>query len=310
MNEIDLRLMRAAVAVAEELNFSRAAARLHISQPALTKQIQDLEGFLKTKLFDRDHQKVSVTDAGRAFVAEARLALLHHQRAVQAARAAASGAEAILNIGHSPYTDPFLTSIVSSVHMPLYPNLQLQMSSDYSPELCRRVAAGELDLAILASGGSSNQLSMVELAKSPLYILVESMSDLARRREFELGDLKDVPWILFSYQVHPTLYDLIAQRAAEIGANPPERHHVTSAEHAAQLVKSTGGVAFLNKVGAWKVSVDGLTMRPLVEPGIEVSVVLAARNDAGRLVSEFMRATVRKLRQISPPTQGKLPLAV
>jgi DNA-binding transcriptional LysR family regulator len=52
MHEIDLRLMRAAVAVAEELNFSRAASRLHITQPALTKQIQDLEGFLNTKLFE------------------------------------------------------------------------------------------------------------------------------------------------------------------------------------------------------------------------------------------------------------------
>src|ERR1700722_863880 len=148
MNEIDLRLMRAAVAVSEELNFSRAAARLHITQPALTKQIQDLEGFLGTKLFDRDHQKVTVTDAGRAFVAEARLALLHHQRAVQAARSAASGAEAVLNIGQSPYVDPLLTAIVSSIHLPLYPNLRLHVSSDYSPELSRRVAGGALDLAI------------------------------------------------------------------------------------------------------------------------------------------------------------------
>ena len=138
MNEIDLRLMRAAVAIAEELNFSRAAVRLHISQPALTKQIQDLEGFLKTKLFDRDHQRVTLTEAGRAFVAEAQLSLLHHHRAIQAAKAAAKGAEAILNIGHSPYADPLLTSIVSSVHLPLYPNLRLQISSDYSPELGRR----------------------------------------------------------------------------------------------------------------------------------------------------------------------------
>ena len=73
MNEIDLRLMRAAVTVAEELNFGRAAKRLHISQPGLTKQIQDLEGFLKTRLFERDHQKVTLTEAGRAFVAEAQL---------------------------------------------------------------------------------------------------------------------------------------------------------------------------------------------------------------------------------------------
>jgi DNA-binding transcriptional LysR family regulator len=309
MNEIDLRLMRAAVAVAEELNFSRAAARLHISQPALTKQIQDLEGYLNTKLFERDHQRVTVTDAGNAFVAEARLALLHHQRAVQAAKSAANGAEAILNIGQSPYTDPFLTSIVSSVHLPLYPNLRLHTFSDYSPELSRRVAAGELDLAVLAAGGDFGQLSSVELSSSPLYILLERTSVLARKKELMLEDLAGLPWILFAPQVHPFLYEAITERADSVGANPFEKQHVTSAEHAAQLVKSTGGVAFLTKRGAWRVAVDGLTIRPLAEPGVLVRTVIVARIDAGRLLSEFMRAVVRKVRLIATPKQQKLPLA-
>jgi DNA-binding transcriptional LysR family regulator len=125
MNEIDLRLMRAVVAVADELSFTRAATRLHISQPTLTKQIQDLESFLRTTVFDRDHQKVCLTDAGRAFTEEAKLSLAHHQRAIQAARSIANGAEAVLHLGQSPYIDPLLTSIVSTVHLPLIPDLQL-----------------------------------------------------------------------------------------------------------------------------------------------------------------------------------------
>ncbi len=309
MNEIDLRLMRAAVAVAEELSFSRAAIRLHISQPALTKQIQDLEGFLKTKLFDRDHQKVTLTEAGRAFVAEAQLCLLHHNRAIQGAKSAAKGAEAILNIGHSPYTDPLLTSIISSVHLPLYPNLHLHVSSDYSPELGRRLGTGELDVAVMAAGDESRQLSSIELARSPLYILLEQGSDLAYRRELRLTDLQHIPWILFAQQVHPVLYDAIDARAKESSIEVPERHHVTSAEHGAQLVKNTGGVAFLTKRGAWRVAVDGLTIRPLNEPGIEVKTVLVSRIDAGRIVGEFTRAIVRKIKQLSEPAQRPLPLA-
>jgi DNA-binding transcriptional LysR family regulator len=310
MHEIDLRLMRAAVAVAEELNFSRAATRLHVSQPGLTKQIQDLEGFLGTKLFERDHQKVAVTDAGHAFVAEARIALLHHQRAIHAARSAASGAEAILNIGQSPYTDPFLTSIISSVHLPLYPNLHLHTFSDYSPELSRRVAASELDLAILAAGADVSQLSSVELSSSPLYMLLERTSDLVTRRELALRDLGQVPWILFAPQVHPTLYEAIEERALRAGIHPSEKQHVTSAEQAAQLVKSRGGVAFLTKSEAWRVAVDGLTLRPLAEAGLTVRTVVVARNDAGRLVSEFVRAIVKKVKRIATPAQQKLPLAV
>jgi DNA-binding transcriptional LysR family regulator len=310
MHEIDLRLMRAAVAVAEELNFSRAASRLHITQPALTKQIQDLEGFLNTKLFERDHQKVAVMDAGYAFVAEARTALLHHQRAIQAAKAAASGAEAVLNVGQSPYIDPFLTSIISAVHLPLYPNLRLHTFSDYSPELSRRVAAAELDLAILAAGADVTQLSSVELSSSPLYMLLERTSDLVTRRELALRDLEQLPWILFAPQVHPTLYEAIEERALRTGIHPSEKQHVTSAEQAAQLVKSTGGVAFLTKSEAWRVAVNGLTLRPLAEAGLTVRTVVVARNDASRLVSEFMRAIVRKVRRIVTPAQQKLPLAV
>ena len=110
--------------------------------------------------------------------------------------------------------------------------------------------------------------------------------------------------------VHPVLYESIAERARDVGANPTERQHVTSAEHGAQLVKSTGGIGFLTKQEAWRVAVDGLTIRPLAESGLIVKTVVVARNDASRLVSEFMRAVVRKARLLATPEQQKLPLAV
>jgi len=310
MNEIDLRLMRAAVAVAEELNFSRAAARLHISQPALTKQIQDLEGFLKTKLFERDHQRVTVTDAGRAFVAEARLALLHHQRAIQVATSIAKGAEAVLSLGQSPLVDPLLTSVASSVHLPLFPDLHVHVFSDYSPELHRRVASGELDLALACAGPEMPEISSIELETGPLFVVLTESSPLADRRGLKMSELGDMPWILFAHQVSPVLYDAIEDRATNLSIRPSERHHVTSPEQAAQLVLRSGGVAFLNKAGAWKVALDGLTMRPLDEPEIRVRTVLTARNDANRLVSEFLRTAVKTVRKVSAPKQTSLPLVV
>ena len=310
MNEVDLRLMRAAVAVAEELNFSRAAIRLHISQPALTKQIQDLEGFLKTKLFERDHQRVSLTDPGRAFIEEAKLALMHHQRAIQAARTVASGAEAVLNLGQSPYVDPLLSSVAASIRLPLFPDLRLRLFSDFSPELARRVALGEIDVALGARGIDSPQVSSVEIDTSPLYLLLEEDSDLADNRSLELCDLRQIPWILFPSHVNPVLHDLIERRAAACELIPPERHQATTPEQAAQLVFNTHGVAFLSKHGAWKVALDGLTMRPLDDPDIRARTVLMSRNDAGRLVSEFVRATVTKIKRISAPRQRNLPLAV
>ena len=82
MNGIEIRLLQAAIAVAEELSFSRAAARIHITQPALSKQIHDLESHLGVPLFNRDNQRVELTDACRAFIEQARLSVLHLERAI------------------------------------------------------------------------------------------------------------------------------------------------------------------------------------------------------------------------------------
>jgi DNA-binding transcriptional LysR family regulator len=308
MIEIDLRLLRAAVVVAEELNISRAASRLRISQPALTKQIQELEDRVGERLFDRDTQKVELTDAGRAFVAEAAKSLFHRDRAVEVARSVARGAEVVLNIGTSQYLDPFFSSALTAVHLPMNSRLHVHILSGFSPELTHRVAVGELDLAVVAAGTESKQITATPLASSPLYVLLERNSELAGRRELTIKDLGGTPWILFDQKVHPELYDAIFQRAADSGTVPSEKHHVTSAELAAQLVNSTGGVAFLTRWGAWRVAVNGLTMRPLAEPGIEVRIVIAAATDASRLVGQFIRAVVKKVEGVSTPRQRKLPL--
>jgi hypothetical protein len=81
-----------------------------------------------------------------------------------------------------------------------------------------------------------------------------------------------------------------------------------SAELAARLVFKTGGAAVLEKHDAWRVAMDGLTMRPLDEAGITMRTVLAVRNDASRLVNELVRGTVGKLKRLSAPSQGTLPL--
>jgi DNA-binding transcriptional LysR family regulator len=74
-------------------------------------------------IFERDHANVVLTEAGRVFVEEAKLCLLHDERAVGVAKAVSEGVESVLTIGRSPYADPFLTSALLSIHLPLYPIL-------------------------------------------------------------------------------------------------------------------------------------------------------------------------------------------
>lgn len=92
----DTRLFQAAIVLAEELNFSRAAERLRIDQSTLSRRIMELEGMVGVRLFERNHQVVELTEPGRHFVQEARHALLHAERAVLSATAASRGADEVL----------------------------------------------------------------------------------------------------------------------------------------------------------------------------------------------------------------------
>jgi DNA-binding transcriptional LysR family regulator len=115
----DIRLLQAAIVLAEELHFSRAADRLYIGQSTLSKQISKLEGEIGFQLFIHNHQVVEITDAGRVFVEEAREAVFHAERAVLSGRAVANGADDLFNLGKSAYTEPFLVSTLLTVHLPL-----------------------------------------------------------------------------------------------------------------------------------------------------------------------------------------------
>ncbi len=92
---VELRLYRYVVVLAEELNFTRAALRLHVAQPSLSKQVRELEGYLGTQLFERTKREVRLTASGEAFAAEARLTLFHAERARRRDSTAALGASAI-----------------------------------------------------------------------------------------------------------------------------------------------------------------------------------------------------------------------
>jgi DNA-binding transcriptional LysR family regulator len=147
---IDSRLQLAAIVLAEELHYGRAAQKLHIAVSTLSKQIVLLEKKLGMILFVRNPKVVAPTEAGRAYVAEAHAGLLHAKKASNVARAANEGLEHILTAGRTPYTDPALVSMLLSIDLPLYPNIKVQLHSDFGFHLVRALLAGKLDVALVA----------------------------------------------------------------------------------------------------------------------------------------------------------------
>src|SRR5260370_9591414 len=109
---VELRLYRYVVVLAEELNFTRAALRLHVAQPSLSKQIRQLEDYLGAQVFQRTKREVRLTAAGEAFTAEAQLTLLHADRAVMVALAAKGQHKVPLSFESSPLFDLLILSNV------------------------------------------------------------------------------------------------------------------------------------------------------------------------------------------------------
>lgn len=112
---IDLRLLQAAVTVAEERSVTRAAERLGLTPPALSKQLADLEDRVGFVLFERSSQRFAVTEAGANFIEHARVALAEAGRAVQTGREASLGLESVICVAKSPYIDPYFITAMRTV---------------------------------------------------------------------------------------------------------------------------------------------------------------------------------------------------
>ena len=303
----EMRLLQAAIVLAEELNFSRAAARLRIDQSTLSKQIAMLEEQTDLRLFVRNHQTVELTDAGRHFVEDARSAVLYAERAIADARAALRGADEVLHIGRSAFADPYLVTAIQSIQLPLFPSLKVKLSSNFSHELARMVAAGTLDMALVISIPDTQVLSLLSIAEEPGYIALPKSDAIASRDELNLEDLRAHEWIVPERHINPYISDMIQTAASAKKIVPSDTHTFTTAEEASALVLARKGAAFLTREAAWRISCDEITIRPLVEENLKLVTGLATRADEkNRLTREFARAAGRKLVKVQhPPRQGK-----
>jgi DNA-binding transcriptional LysR family regulator len=184
---LEVRHLHAVDVLAEELNFTRAADRLHITQSALSKQITEIEEHHRFHLFTRKHKRnVELTQVGRLFVEEARSALLHIDRAIQLGR---EGSDSILTVGHSPDTDQAWVSAILAIRLPLYPKLRIQLVTQFSSELVRSVMAGELNLALVTAPPDNSQITAATFAETHLYAALPQTHAAAQKELIALQDL-------------------------------------------------------------------------------------------------------------------------
>ncbi len=293
---LEVRHLQAVIVLAEELNFTRAADRLHITQPALSKQITDLEAEHRLHLFTRDTRRVvELTDAGRAFVEEARSALFHTERALHLAHAADNGSNSVLTIGHSPFANHDWISAMLAIRLPLYPRLGIRLMTQFAMESVQSVLVGEVNLALVTAPPQDSRITAVPFAPAQLYAALPETHPAAHKERLVLRDLAKDKWILFPKRVHPLLYEAVMDTARRESIAPKHAHNVIAPQEAVDLVSDHVGIAIVAQPTARGFHADGVVVKPLSDTLLcfETCVIMRADNDS-RLVNEYVRMFLRK----------------
>jgi len=216
----ELRHLRYAVAVAEELNFTRAAARERVSQQVLSAQIRQLEEELGVRLFDRSTRQVRVTDAGAEVAQRGRALLSEVDGLWDDVRRHATGQTGVvrLGIGRSAAFDtaPRLVAAMAEAH----PGVRLEVSELPSPDLPQALRDGRIDVALARWTADTAGLFAQELGRHAAGVVLRADDPLADRAELELGELADRALVLQERAALPAHYDAVVAACEAAGFTP------------------------------------------------------------------------------------------
>lgn len=249
---MELRHLRYFVAVAEEQNVTRAAARLHVSQPPLTRQIHDLEAELGVALFTRSGKRIWLTEAGRVFLEEVRASLQRVEEAVRAVRAVASGTRGELQVGYAPTpTAEILPSILKAFHQHL-PGVRVLLHDHSSPEMLAGLREGRLHAALMMqpSKQAGRGIQFEELKSYPVGVAVTPDHPFARRRRVTPEQVCAEPVLGYCRKEYPDYQDFVARSLGSHARNLRVVEECDSGPSLAAAVQSGKGICICASVFA------------------------------------------------------------
>jgi LysR family hca operon transcriptional activator len=258
---MELRHLRYFAAVAEAGSLTVAAAKLHTSQPSLSRQIRDLEDEVGAQLLRRSARGIELTPAGRAFLDHARAVLSQVEAAAEAARRVAHPAKPCFAMGFlTGHELTWMPEALQILHQEL-PNIDVMISSQYSPQLASALAKGGIDAAILRRERAMPDLVFRLLVKEPLVVVLPGDHHLAARKAISPGDLVGETFVTVS-NTAPVLRVVIDNYLKQSGINITPAHEADHLAMGMSLIASTGGVGLLPAY-AQNFIPSSVTSRPL-----------------------------------------------
>jgi LysR family transcriptional regulator, hca operon transcriptional activator len=294
---MELRHLRYFVAVAETGSLTVAAERrLHTSQPSLSRQIRDLEDEVGAELFSRSARGVELTAAGKAFLDHARLALSQVDAATEAARRAARPSKQVFALGFLTGQEMTWLPRAMQVLRDELPNIDVTVSSHYSPDLADALARGKLDLAFLrAEPGFDLDYQVVSSEK--LIVLMPSDHRLTERSAIRPEDFAGETFIMASNKAR-VLHDVIQHYLHDNGITVAPEHGVDNLAMAMSLVASTRGLALMPEYATnllpWSV-----VSRPLEGETPTVDLVIGySRSNTSPVLKLFLSRAAELVAQV------------
>lgn len=288
---MELRQLRYFVAVAEELNFTKAAKRLQIAQPPLSRQIQNLESEIDVKLLERNSSRVLLTDAGVRFLREARTVLQYATRAIGIARRAKDGEIGTVRIGFGKGLGDIVSRVINR-HLRLFPGVEIDVRDIASGLQTKALSGREIDVGFLRPPIEGAEFSSRRLFEERISAVLRRSNPLAKRQRLRMKDLADQPVLLIDRAISPGAYDKTLELYRESGLKlkivPTQT--MPYDEAGAILVDSGKGIYLaVGKNPCHPSFADRLVAIPLMERSATMEVHIVWRTDEReRSVLEFV----------------------
>lgn len=281
------------MAVAEELNFGRAAKRLRISQQPLSQQIKRLEAELGVELFRRTTRRVELTGAGEAFLDEAYRTLSQGELAVEAARRAARGEAGALRIGYAPAALYGPLPAALRAFRASYPGVVLELTESLSTAQEEALVSGRIDAGFLYPPVGDPAVAWETVLEEPLVAALPADHPLAGRGVVELKELSEEPFVLMPRRNRPLLHDRIVAECFGAGFSPKVSQEAGGIQALLGLVAAGFGVGLV--LGSFRdLRRPGVVYLSLKEPGEKIALAAAwRRGDASPALANFL-FTVRE----------------
>jgi len=299
----ELSQLRCFVAVAEELHFGRAAARLNMTQPPLSRQIQILERVLDVVLLERSNRTVKLTPAGQSFLAEARRLLKLAESAALLAKRVANGKAGSINIGFtatSAYS--YVPRLVAACRREL-PDVEVALKEMVSGDQLKRLDSGEIDIGLLRPPIPRRNLSAFRVMAEPLIAAVPAGHALARGESVALPDLAGEPFIMYAPYEARYFHDLLVELFSRAGLVPNYVQHLAQIHSMLAMVHSGVGVALVPET-AVNLHFSGVALRPLDLPRHRpAELFFVSRDDNDNPLVPIVTALAREIAETGETIQ-------